>query len=148
MKYTEKIKAEYKRHQLIRKVHIRFEPKRSRRFWMRVEDVIFFPFRWLWYNIRDWRSAVCIIISLLLWSSSVWAFYLASLLNGWTTTPKGRWLFGIGSTVWVWWASPVGSPFILFVTFTGIGMKMVFDKIIDIRQKRRKSNENKNNNKD
>ena len=38
-------------------------------------------------------------------------------------------MFAIGSAVWVWWASPVGSPFILLVTMTSIGMKALLNKI-------------------
>lgn len=111
-----------------RKAKIRLQQNKFKRFWMWIWYFIAFPFVWLFYNIRDWRSAICILVSLLLWSSSVWGFYLAALICGWTTD-AAKWLLGIGSAIWVWWASPVGSPFILLVTLTGIAFKMIFNKI-------------------
>jgi hypothetical protein len=132
--YLKELEAKYKEQDERRKEKIRATPSKFKRFWKWVWYFIAFPWIWLFYNIRDWRSAICGVISLLLWSSSVWGFYLASLLCGWKSTEAGLWLFGIGTTVWIWWASPVGSPFILLVTMTAIGMKMIFDKI-----KRRKN---------
>ena len=118
----------YKKKQLAWKVHIRMKPSKWQRFWSWVWYLIAFPFVWLFYNIRDWRTAICIIISLLFWSSSVWVWYLLAIISGWTTD-SAKWFAGIGTAVWIWWASPVGSPFILLVTFTAIGMKMLFNKI-------------------
>lgn len=138
--YLKKLEEQYKKKQLEWKTHIRLESNKFKRFWKWVWYLIAFPFVWLFYNVRDWRSAICILISLLLWSSSVWGFYLAALCCGWKSTEVGAWLFGIGSAVWVWWASPVGSPFILLVTMTGIGFKALFDKL-----KGRKKNETKVN---
>ena len=50
-------------------------------------------------------------------------------------------MFGIGSAVWIWWASPIGSPFILLVTFTAVGFKALFNKI----KNREKKSHRKNN---
>lgn len=118
----------YKKKQLSWKVHIRMKPSKWQRFWSWVWYLIAFPFVWLFYNIRDWHTAIFIIISLLLWSSSVWVWYLLAIISGWTTN-LAKWFAGIGTAVWIWWASPVGSPFILLVTFTAIGMKALFNKI-------------------
>ena len=52
-------------------------------------------------------------------------------------------MFGIGSAVWIWWASPVGSPFILLVTFTAIGIKAIFNKIKNREKKSHKKNKQK-----
>lgn len=120
--------AQYKKKQLIWKTHIRLLPTKWRRFWAWLWFLIAFPFVWLFYNIRDWRTAIFVVISLLLWSSSVWVWYLLAICSGWTTD-AAKWFAGIGTAVWVWWASPVGSPFILLVTFTAIGMKALFNKI-------------------
>ena len=126
--YLQKLEEEYNNKQKAWKDHIREEPSKFKRFWKWVWYLIAFPFVWLFYNVRDWRSAICIIISFLIWSASVWGFYLAALLCGWTTD-AAKWLIGIGSAVWVWWASPIGSPFILCVTFTAIGFKTILNKI-------------------
>lgn len=128
MSYLKDLEKKYNEQANKRKMKIRLTPSRFKRFWMWVWYFIAFPFVWLFYNIRDWRSAICVIISFLLWSSSVWAFYLAALLCGWNTNAE-KWLIGIGSGVWIWWMSPMGSPFILLVTMTAIGMKMLFDLI-------------------
>lgn len=118
----------YNKKQLAWKTHIRIKPTKWQRFWGWIWYLIAFPFVWLFYNIRDWRTAICILVSFLLWSSSVWVFYLLALLTGWNTD-TAKWFIGIGSAVWVWWASPIGSPFILLVTFTAIGIKALFNTI-------------------
>ena len=122
------LEQKYKEKQLVWKTHIRLLPTKFKRFWGWLWFLIAFPFVWLFYNIRDWRTAIFIVISLLLWSSSVWVWYLLAICSGWETE-LAKWFIGIGTTVWVWWASPVGSPFILLVTFTAIGMKALFNKI-------------------
>ena len=110
------------------KAKIRSKPTNWLRFWSWVWYSIAFPWVWLFYNIRDWRSAICVVISLVLWSASVWMWYLLAIITGWSTD-VAKWFLGIGSAIWVWWLSPVGSPFILLVTITAIGLKMVWDKI-------------------
>lgn len=110
------------------KEKIKAKPTKWKRFWSWVWFLIAFPFVWLFYNIRDWRSAVCIVISTLLWSASVWIWYALAIFTGWNTD-TAKWFAGIGTAVWIWWASPVGSPFILLVTFTAIGMKALWNKI-------------------
>ena len=128
MKKFSDIEKVYKEKQTIWKLSIRLEPNKCKRFWKWVWFLIAFPFVWLFYNCRDLRSVICIIISFLLWSASVWLWYLLALLTGWNTD-QAKWFIGIGSAVWVWWASPVGSPFILLVSFTAIGMKALLNRI-------------------
>ena len=131
-----KIHEIYNQKQKEWKDKIHAKPTRWLRFWAWVWYLIAFPFVWLWYNIRDWRSAVCVGISLVLWSASVWIWYLLAIITGWETD-IAKWFLGIGSAVWIWWLSPIGSPFILLVTITAIGMKTVFDKLKDRRNKRK-----------
>lgn len=95
------LEQQYKEKQDVWKNKIKSEPNKFKRFWKWVWFLIAFPFVWLFYNCRDYRTFICIIISLLLWSSSVWGFYLAALICGWTTD-VAKWLIGIGSSVWVW----------------------------------------------
>ena len=129
MKSVNELQREYDAQANARKGKIRQEPSKWKRFWKWVWYLMSFPFVWLFYNIRDWRSAVCIAVSFTLWSASVWGFYLAAAICGWTSTDAGKWLIGIGSAVWAWWVSPIGSPFILLVTFTAIGMKAAFNRM-------------------
>ena len=128
------LEQKYKEKQLVWKTHIRLLPTKWKRFWGWVWFLIAFPFVWLFYNIRDWRTAIFIVISLLLWSSSVWIWYLLAICSGWETE-LAKWFIGVGTAVWVWWASPVGSPFILLVTFTAIGMKALFNRIKNHKNK-------------
>ena len=124
---TNKISELYEKKQNEWKTKIKAKPTKWIRFWSWVWYLIAFPFVWLFYNIRDWRSAICVIISLVLWSGSVWIWYLMAIITWGTDFSK--WAIGIGSAVFAWWMAPVGSPFLLIVTFTAIGMKMVWDKI-------------------
>ena len=86
-------------------------------------------------NQNKWICIWLAVIAFLLWSASVWLWYVVAFVVG-LNTDTGKWLIGIGSGVWIWWASPVGSPFILLVTLTTIGMKEVWNKIIRFKEKR------------
>lgn len=129
------LENDYEKRQLAWKVHIKMKPTKWKRFWAWVWYLIAFPWVWLFYNIRDWRSLICITISFLLWSASVWLFYLLGFIF-YYNEPVRNTMFGIGSAVWIWWASPVGSPFILLVTFTSIGIKALFNKIKERKRKK------------
>jgi len=145
MTYYQALKREYNKKQTAWKIHIRFKQTKWQRFWGWVWYLIAFPWVWLLYNIRDWRTAIIFAIVLLVYSGSVWGFYLAALFCGWNTTEAGRVLIGIGSSVWAWWLSPVGSPFILLCTFTTMGVKVLFDKLT---HNHNTHNYNKGNNND
>lgn len=110
----------YKQKQDEWKSKIRNKPKHRWLHWLWY--FIAFPFVWLWYNIRDWKSAVCVVISFILWSGSVWIWYLLAFI-----TQRFDIFIPIGSAIWIWWISPVGSPFILLVTITAIAMKSLYD---------------------
>ena len=132
-KKLEKLENAYKEKQTLWKMHIRLEQNKFNRFWKWVWYLIAFPFVWLFYNIRDWRSAICVVISLILWSCSVWLWYLLAVVTGWDTE-TGKWFIGIGSAVFMWWLSPFGSPFLLLVTITSIGIKIFINKVFGKRK--------------
>ena len=52
------LEKQYKYKQLIWKTSIRFKPTKWKRFWAWVWYLIAFPWVWLFYNIRDWRTAI------------------------------------------------------------------------------------------
>ena len=133
MKKLSKLEEQYNIQANKRKDNIRQEPSKFKRFWKWVWYLICFPWVWLFYNIRDWRSAICVIISFGIWSASVWLFYLLYFLT------KNPWFLGIGSAVWVWWLSPVGSPFILLVTFTSIAFKAIWNKLRNVKDEKEQS---------
>lgn len=111
------------------KIKIRLETNKFKRLFKWIWYFICFPWIWLFYNIQDWRSLICILISLLLWSGSVWIWYLLYFLT------NNNWFIAIGSSIWIWWISPVGSPFILLVTITSIGIKSIYNLLIRRKKK-------------
>lgn len=123
MTKLEQIQKAYEEKQNAKKEKIRQEPKKFKRFWKWVWFWCTFPWIWLWYNMKDWRTAIFILISLTIWSATVWVPGLLGFIfnNGW--------LLGLAGTIWLWWLSPCGSPFIELVVLTAIGMKAVFNKI-------------------
>lgn len=123
------IEKQYKEQAEKRKNAIRAKPTKWKRFWGWIWYSVCFPWVWAFYNIRDWRTAVIFVISMIVVSASVWGFYLTALFFGWTATDIGKTLISVGSAVWVWWLSPVGSPFILICVALTIAIKMTFDKI-------------------
>lgn len=137
MKKFSELEIEYKLKQEAWKLKIRQEPNKHKRFWKWVLYWLAFPWVWAWTNIRDWHTALLFVIVVVVYSGSVWGFYLAALFCGWTSTDVGKWLIGIGSGVWAWWLSPAGSPFILLCTVTTIGVKAIINKIRDHLIKRR-----------
>ena len=84
--------------------------------------LVAFPFVWLFYNIRDWRTAVIFVITFLVVSSEVWAMYLLYFIT------KNAWFLGIGSACWVFWLGP-GTPFLPLCIGITIGIKSIFNKI-------------------
>ena len=118
----------YKQKQDEWKLHIRQENNKFKRLLKWIWYLLAFPFVWLFYNIRDWRTLICILISFIIVSSSVWIWFLLGIILGWNSD-TAKWFIGIGTTVFVWWASPVGSPFILVVTILAIGIKALYNKI-------------------
>lgn len=70
--YLKKLEEQYKKKQLEWKTHIKLESNKFKRFWKWVWYLIAFPFVWLFYNIRDWRTAIIFVIVFLIVSSEVW----------------------------------------------------------------------------
>lgn len=118
---------EYERKEKIKKDKIKLEPNKWKRFWKYVFYYTMKPLYWLKDNITDWRTAIIFVISMVLVSSSVWAFYLGALICGWTTD-TAKWLISIGSVVWLWWLGGA-SPFLLICITITIFIKGIFDKI-------------------
>lgn len=110
-----------------RKAEIRQEPSKWKRFWKWMWFWMSFPFRWVWMACHDWRILIILIIVFVVYSSSVWGFYLAGLIC-YKQESVRNWLWGIGSAMWVWWLGPF-TPFMELVVLTTMGIKAVIDKI-------------------
>lgn len=114
-----------------RKAAIRSEPSRGKRLLKWIWFWVSHPFRWMWMSMHDWRTMLIFGIVFLVYSSSVWGFYLAAALTGWTTD-TAKWLLGIGSSMWLFWLGPF-TPFTELVIITTIGIKALVDRIKERR---------------
>ena len=106
---------------------IHSKPTKWLRFWSWVWYLIAFPWVWLFYNIRDWRSAVIFVIVFIVLSSEVWLPYLIGLIF-WGNEGLRITMFSIGSVCWLFWLGP-GTPFIVICISVTIGVKALFNKI-------------------
>ena len=138
--YLEQLEEKYNEQANARKEKIRQEPSKWKRFWKWVWFWISFPFIWIFYNIRDWRTAIIFIIVFLLVSSEVWVPYLIGFIC-WSNEALRISMFSIGSACWAFWLGP-GTPFMIIVIGITIGVKAAFDKIRQGIKKRKEDKEN------
>ena len=124
MKKKNKILEDYEKRQLAWKTHIRFETNKWKRFWKWVWYLIAFPWVWVFYNIRDWRTAVIFCIVFLIVSSEVWVPYLLGFIF------NNAWLIGVGTACWLFWLGP-GTPFMVICIILTIGVKGLWNKIVN-----------------
>lgn len=116
------LEAQYKDAQENQKQKIKNEPKPFKRFLKWLWFWIAYPWKWLFLNIRDWRTALIFAIVMIVLSSEVWVPYLI-----WFITSSAWWL-GIGSACWLFWLGP-GTPFLIICIGLTILIKGLFNKI-------------------
>ena len=133
MKKFNEIEDKFKQDQQAWKDRIKAEPNKFKRFWKWVWYLIAFPFVWIWVNIRDWRTALIFVIVFLLVSSEVWVPYLIGAIF-WNNEPLRISMFSVGSACWLFWLGP-GTPFLVICIGITIGVKGIFNKIKDHRNK-------------
>ena len=133
------LEKDFKKQQLAWKVHIRLEPNKWKRFWLWVWYFISFPVKWIWLNIRDWRTAIIFVIVFLVISCEVWIPYLIGFITWGTSFSKI--MLGVGSTCWLFWLAP-GTPFLVICIGVTIGVKELFNKIEEKKNGRRKKRTN------
>lgn len=129
------LESKYKEDQKKARDKIRQEPSNWIRFWKWVWYLIAFPFKWLWLNIRDWRTALIFICVVLIVSSEVWVPYLIGFICWGTALSKV--MIGIGSTCWIFWLGP-GTPFLIICIGITIAAKELFNRIEDKKNGKRK----------
>ena len=76
----------------------------------------------MWVNIRDWRTAIIFVATVIVVSSEVWVMYLLYLITG------NEWYLGIGSACWLFWLGP-GTPFMVICIGITMGIKALINKI-------------------
>lgn len=121
------LEAKYNEQANKRKEKIKQEPSKFKRFWKRVWYLICFPWIWLFYNIRDWRTFLIFIIVVLIVSSEVWVPYMIGFIC-WSNESLRITMFSVGSVCWLFWLGP-GTPFMIICIFLTISVKALFNKI-------------------
>lgn len=127
------IKEKYDVAQAKWKERIKAEPRKGRRFWKWVWYFIAFPWVWIFYNIRDWRTAIIFVIVCALVSSEVWVPYLLAFIF-WSNEPWRIALLSFASACWIFWLGP-GTPFLVICMSLTIGIKAIFNKVKERKQK-------------
>ena len=130
------LERNYKLKQDIWKTKIKSCPNKHKRFWKWVIYLVAFPFVWLFYNIRDWRTFVIFIIVFVVMSSEIWIPYLLGVIF-WKNEPLRISMFSFGSACWLFWLGPFTPFFPICISIT-ILVKTLFNKI-----KNRKVNKQK-----
>lgn len=116
----------YKKKQLIWKTSIRMKSSRTKRFFGWLWFLIAFPFVWLFYNIRDWRTAIIFVLVVVVVSIEIWLPLLLAFITWGSDFSKI--MLGIAGTCELFWLGP-GTPFVLLCTFITIAIKGLFNKI-------------------
>lgn len=129
------LENKYKEDQKKEREKIRQEPSRFKRILKWIWYLISFPFKWLWLNIRDWRTALIFVTVVLIVSIEVWLPYLIGIITWGSALSKI--MFGIGSTCWLFWLGP-GTPFIIICIGITIGVKELFNRIEEKKNGKRR----------
>ena len=134
MKAFKELEKEFNEKRAFEKAKIKVQSNKWKRFWMWVWYLICFPFKWIFTNIRDWRTAVIFVIVFLVVSSEVWIPYLIGLIFWGNETIRVT-MFSVGSACWLFWLGPF-TPFMVICIGLTIAVKALFNKIKDRREKR------------
>lgn len=129
---VKELQEKFENDKKLQKEKIRQEPNKWKRFWKWVWYLITFPFKWIWVNIRDWRTMIIFMIVVIVVSIEVWLPYLLGAITWGSDFSK--WCLGIGSACFIWWQLP-GTPFIMICVFLTMAIKGLFDKIRSKRLK-------------
>ena len=85
----------------------------------------------MWVNIRDWRTAIIFVATVIVVSSEVWVMYLLYFITG------NEWYLGIGSACWLFWLGP-GTPFMVICIGITMAIKGLVNKVAQHASKRKK----------
>lgn len=137
MKSFKELEVEFKEKQSLEKQKIKEVPNKAKRMLCWALYLCVFPFKWLWVNIRDYRTAIIFVIVFIVVSSEVWVPYLIGVIC-WANEPVRILMFSVGSACWLFWLGP-GTPFLVICIGLTIGVKALFNKI---KYRRKKVKEN------
>ncbi len=89
-------------------------------------------FKWLWDQLKDWRTLIIFAIVLLIMYFPAYGFYILSLVF------KNKWLAGAATIYVAFWAGPFTPFFPLCIAIT-LGIKKIFLKLKE-KKKTKKNN--------
>ena len=106
--------------------------KYFQKIWVKIKNF----FKWLWKQLKDWRTLVIFIIVLLVMYFPAYGFYILSIIF------KNGWFAGIATAYIAFWAGPFTPFFPLCIAVT-FGIKKIFLKTKERIHKRMKNKEEK-----
>lgn len=62
MRSLKEINAQYEENKRVEREYIRKQPKRSVRALLWLKYWLLFPFKWLYVNLRDWKTTLIFVI--------------------------------------------------------------------------------------
>ena len=122
MRSFKEVNAEWEESQAKEKERISSITNPHKRRWEKLKSLFLFPWKWVWVNIRDWKTFIIFVIVFLVVSSEVWGLYLI----GWIF--DNNWCVSAASACWLFWLGP-GTPFMVIVIFLTIATKAALNKI-------------------
>lgn len=75
--------------------------------------------KWLWQQLKDWRTFVIFVVVFLVLSFEVWGFYLIGFITG------NGWWHAAASACWLFWLGPF-TPFLPICIGVTLGIKKLF----------------------
>lgn len=110
---------------------IKEEPNKWKRFWKYIWFALTYVWVWCWQELRDWRTFLVFVITMLVIGSEVWVPLILGLIFNNTG------LLAFAGTMEAFWLLP-GTPFIGLCIAITIGIKA----LIDNKKKKKENNEN------
>ena len=110
---------------------IKEEPNKWKRFWKYIWFALTFVWVWCWRELRDWRTFIVFVLTVLVIGSEVWISALLGIIL------HNSYLLGIAGTCWAFWLLP-GTPFIPLCIIITTSIKALINK--------KKNKENNNGN--
>jgi len=130
MKQSSKFKtqlAKYETKQEEKKVKIRQEPNKFKRFWKWILYYITTPFIYVWTECHDWHFLLIFILVVLVVGCEVWVPLLLAFIF-WANEPFRITCLSIAGVCEAFWMLPA-TPFIPICIVITIGIKRLIEKI-------------------
>lgn len=130
-KKLRELEKEYNNQSMLRRLKIKLEPNKFKRFFKWIWYLISFPWIWCWYNFRDWRTFVLFLGVMAVVGCEVWVPLLLGIIF------QNKWLLGIAGACEAFWMLP-GTPFIILCILITMLIKPYISKLIIVIKLRRK----------